>query len=174
MNGTKRITATALIVVSLAASCLAQDPPKKSWVWLTKQGVWGYGYQIDEGPNRGLWRIDPDTKRAPEDIVPSTDPYGFAAILNQHRAAAGLAPLVYDHDLSAWAAQNNVVQSEKGIGHHVTANCFQNCAWNTPDAASTADEWMHSRGHRANMLTSAATHFGIAYGPGPYWTMNAR
>jgi Cysteine-rich secretory protein family len=174
MNGTKRITATALIVVSLAASCLAQDQPKKSWVWLTKQGVWGYGYQIDEGPNRGLWRIDPETKRAPEEMVPTTDPYGFAAILNQYRAAAGLAPMVYDHELSAWAAQNNVVQSEKGIGHHITANCFQNCAWNTPDAASTAEEWMNSRGHRANMLTPAGSRFGIAYGPGPYWTMNAR
>ena len=92
MNGTKRITATALIVVSLAASCLAQDPPQKSWVWLTKQGVWGYGYQIDEGPNRGLWRIDPDSKRAPEDIVPSTDPYGFTAILNQHRAPPAWPP----------------------------------------------------------------------------------
>jgi hypothetical protein len=174
MNGAQRITATALIVVSLAGSCLAQDPPKKSWVWLTKQGVWGYGYQIDEGPNRGLWRIDPDSKRAPEELVPTADPYGFAAILNQYRAAAGLAPLAYDPDLSNWAAQNNIVQAEKGIGHHITANCFQNCAWNTPDAASTAEEWMNSRGHRANMLTSAATRFGIAYGPGPYWTMNAR
>ncbi len=96
MNGTKLITAAALIVVSLAGSCLAQDPPKKSWVWLTKQGVWGYGYQIDEGPNRGLWRIDPDSKRAPEELVPTADPYGFAAILNQYRAAAGLAPLAYD------------------------------------------------------------------------------
>jgi hypothetical protein len=173
MNGTKLITVATLIVVSLAATCLAQEPPKKTWVWLTKQGVWGYGYQIEEGPQQGLWRIDPDSKRAPEEVVPTTDPYGFAAILNQYRAAAGLAPLTYDHDLSAWAAQNNVAQNNRGIGHHVTANCYQNCAWNTPDAASTAEEWMNSRGHRANMLTPSATRFGIAYGPGPYWTMNA-
>jgi hypothetical protein len=174
MNGTARILATALIVFSLAATCLAQDPPKKAWVWLNSQGVWGYGYQIEEGPHKGLWRIDPETKRAPEEAVPTTDPYGFAAILNQYRAAAGLHPLIYDHDMSAWAAQNNAAQSERGIGHHVSANFFQNCAWNTPDAASTADEWMNSRGHRANMLSSSVTHFGIAFGPGPYWTMNAR
>jgi hypothetical protein len=174
MNGTARILATALIVFSLAASCLAQDPPKKAWVWLNSQGVWGYGYQIEEGPHKGLWRIDPETKRAPEEAVPTTDPYGFAAILNQYRAAAGLYPLNYDHDMSAWAAQNNAAQSERGIGHHISANFFQNCAWNTPDAASTAEEWMNSRGHRANMLSSSVTHFGIAFGPGPYWTMNAR
>lgn len=174
MNRTKLITVAALIVISLGATCLAQDPPQKAWVWLNSQGVWGYGYQIEEGPHQGLWRIDPDTKRAPEELVPTTDPYGFAAILNQYRAARGLAPLVYDHDLSAWAAQNNVAQANRGIGHHVTINCFQNCAWNTPDAASTAEEWMNSRGHRANMLESSATHFGIAFGPGPYWTMNAR
>ena len=174
MNGTKLITVAALIVISLGATCLAQDPPKKTWVWLNKQGVWGFGYQIEEGPQQGLWRIDPDSKIAPEDLVPTTDSYGFAAILNQHRAAHGLAPLTYDHDLSAWAAQNNVAQSSRGIGHHVTINCYQNCAWNTPDAASTAEEWMNSRGHRANMLEPSATRFGIAYGPGPYWTMNAK
>jgi hypothetical protein len=174
MNGTKLITVAALIVISLGATCLAQDPPKKTWVWLNKQGVWGFGYQIEEGPQQGLWRIDPDSKVAPEDLVPTTDPYGFAAILNQHRAAHGLAPLAYDHDLSGWAAQNNAAQSSRGIGHHITINCYQNCAWNTPDAASTAEEWMNSRGHRANMLEPSATRFGIAYGPGPYWTMNAK
>ena len=41
-------------------------------------------------------------------------------------------------------------------------------------AASVAQAWMESRGHRQNMLSSSVTHFGIAYGPGPYWTMNAR
>ncbi len=148
MNRTKLITLAALIVVSVGATCMAQDPPKKTWVWLTKQGVWGYGYQIEEGPHQGLWRIDPDTKRAPEDLVPVTDPYGFAAILNQYRASAGLHPLEYDHELSGWAAQNNVAQSNHGMGHHIAANFYQNCAWNTPDAASTAEEWMNSRGHR--------------------------
>jgi hypothetical protein len=169
MNRNKLITVATLIVISLGATCWAQDPPKKAWVWLNNQGVWGYGYQIEEGPHQGLWRIDPETKVAPEEIIPTTDPYGFAAILNQYRAARGLAPLVYDHELSAWAAQ-----AAHGIGHHVTINGFQNCAWNTTDAASTAEEWMNSRGHRKNMLEASATHFGIAYGPGPYWTMNAR
>ena len=60
-------------------------------------------------------------KRTPEELVPTTDPYGFAAILNAHRAAAGLSPVAYDHDLSAWAAQNNAEQSSRGLGHHGVA-----------------------------------------------------
>lgn len=173
MSKTARITTTALILLTMAASALAQDEPAKQWVWLTKQGVWGYGYQLQDGPHQGLWRIDPDSKRPPEDVAPAADPYGFAAVLNQYRASAGLPPVAYDPDLSAWAANNNSEQSQRGLGHHVNPNFFQNCMWNTTDAQSTAVEWMNSPGHRANMLSPNVTRFGIAYGPGPYWTMNA-
>jgi hypothetical protein len=163
---------STLTVLAPATPCPADDAPAKQWVWLARQGVWGYGYQIADGPHRGLWRIDPDSKRPPEDIAPA-DPYGFASWLNSYRASAGLPALTHDPDLSALAARNNQAQSSHGLGHHVHPNCVQNCAWNTPDAASTADEWMNSPAHRANMLSPHVTRFGIAYGPGPYWTMNA-
>ena len=174
MNNATRAIAASLILASTLGTSLAQEPAEKQWVWLEKQGVWGFGYQIQEGPHRGLWRIDQDSKRAPEEAVPTTDPYGFAGILNNYRATAGLAPLAYDHDLSAWAAQNNAEQANRGLGHHVNPNCYQNSAWNTPDAARTAEEWINSPPHRANLLVSNATRFGIAYGPGPYWTLNAQ
>jgi uncharacterized protein YkwD len=103
-----------------------------------------------------------------------SDPYGFAAILNQHRAAAGLQPVAYDPDLSSWASRNNAVQCRRGIGHHVNPCCFQNCGWNYADAPSVAQGWMNSPGHRENMLSPSITRFGIAMGPGPYWTLNAR
>ncbi|WP_422927834.1 CAP domain-containing protein [Singulisphaera sp. PoT] len=164
----------ALAATTLLASSTFADQnegPEKQWVWLEKQGVWGYGYQIKEGPHAGLWRVDPDSKRPPE--APA-DPYGFAAILNSYRASAGLAPLSYEPDLAGWAAQNNAEQANRGLGHHVNPNCLQNCAWNTPDANSVASAWMESPGHRANMLNPSASRFGIAFGPGPYWTMNAQ
>jgi Cysteine-rich secretory protein family len=169
-----RIGTVAVVLLALATSARAQDQPQKRWVWLTRQGVWGYGYQIQEGPYRGLWRIDPGSKVSPSDLLPAVDPYGFTSILNWYRASAGLAPLAYDYDLSLWAAQNNAEQASRGIGHHVIPNCCQNCAWNTPDAHSVAQAWMKSRGHRANMLDPSITHVGIAFGPGPYWTMNAK
>lgn len=109
----------------------------------------------------------------PAYVVPS-DPYGFAQILNAYRASAGLPPVAYDPNLSAWASRNNAVQCRRGIGHHVNPGCFQNCGWNYASAWDVARGWLHSPGHRDNMLQPSITRFGIAYGPGPYWTLNAR
>ncbi|MDG3003527.1 CAP domain-containing protein [Paludisphaera mucosa] len=102
------------------------------------------------------------------------DPYGFMSVLNRIRASAGLHPLAYDSDLSSWAHQNNAEQCRRGLGHHVNPSGIQNCAYNYTDADSTAAGWMNSPGHRRNLLSPSATHFGIAFGPGPYWTLNAR
>jgi hypothetical protein len=102
------------------------------------------------------------------------DPYGFAAILNHLRAAAGLHPVAYDPDLSSWASQNNAAQCRRGIGHHVNPCGVQNCGWNYASADAVAQGWMNSPGHRQNMLSPLISRFGIAFGPGPYWTLNAR
>lgn len=103
-----------------------------------------------------------------------SDPYGFSQILNAYRASAGLPPVAYDANLSAWASQNNAAQSRKGIGHYINPGCFQNCGWNYSSARAVANGWLQSPGHRDNMLQPGITRFGIAYGPGPYWTLNAR
>jgi uncharacterized protein YkwD len=102
------------------------------------------------------------------------DPYGFVSILNAYRASAGLPPVSSDENLSAWASHNNAAQCRKGIGHHINPNCFQNCGWNYASAWDVTQGWMNSPGHRRNMLSPWITRVGIAYGPGPYWTMNAR
>jgi uncharacterized protein YkwD len=103
-----------------------------------------------------------------------SDPYGFAAILNRIRASAGLHPLTYDPELTSWASHNNAVQCRRGIGHHVNPSCVQNCGWNYSDASSVAQGWMNSPGHRQNMLSPSVSRYGLAFGPGPYWTFNAR
>ncbi len=69
MKNWTRIIMAAAVLGTMAASSAAQEQPAKQWVWLASQGVWGYGYQIQEGPHRGLWRIDPDSKQAPENLV---------------------------------------------------------------------------------------------------------
>lgn len=108
------------------------------------------------------------------DCSGGADPYGFAAILNRIRASAGLHPLAYDPDLSSWASQNNAVQCRRGIGHHVNPCGVQNCGWNYSDANAVAQGWMDSPGHRQNLLSPSVSRFGLAFGPGPYWTFNAR
>jgi hypothetical protein len=102
------------------------------------------------------------------------DPYGFSGLLNNIRAAAGLNPLAYDPELSSWAQQNNVVQTRRGLGHHIFNCSVQNCGWNFSDAAGAIRGWLNSPGHRRNLLAPGVTRYGIAYGPGPYWTFNAR
>lgn len=113
---------------------------------------------------------EPDT----EAIDPATygDPYGFNAIINNYRASAGLPPVSYDPNLSAWASQNNAAQCSMGLGHHVLQGFFQNCGYNQASVLDIAHSWMASPGHAQNMLTPSASRFGIAYGPGPYWTLN--
>src|SRR5947209_3608859 len=109
MSTLTRIMKVALIlsaaaVLGAAAEVPATAPelelelePARQWVWLESQGVWGYGYQIQAGAERGLWRIDPGSKRAP---LPA-DPYGFADVLNRTRMSMGLPPAVYDPELSS-------------------------------------------------------------------------
>lgn len=102
------------------------------------------------------------------------DPYGFIGVLNRIRASAGLGPVSYDSNLSSWARRNNAAQCVMGLGHHVNPSGVQNCAWNYSNADEAAAGWMNSPGHRENMLSPSITRVGIAFGPGPYWTLNAR
>ncbi|MGZ3488645.1 MAG: CAP domain-containing protein, partial [Isosphaeraceae bacterium] len=46
--------------------------------------------------------------------------------------------------------------------------------WNYADASAVAQGWMNSPGHRQNLLSPLISRFGIAFGPGPYRTLNAR
>jgi uncharacterized protein YkwD len=115
---------------------------------------------------------EPESEPTPEPESAYGDPYGFAGILNSYRASAGLPPVSYDPNLSAWASQNNAAQCSQGLGHHIMSNFFQNCGWNQSSVWDIARSWMNSPGHAQNMLSPSATRFGIAYGPGPYWTMN--
>lgn len=125
--------------------------------------------------DRQLPMPEPERNPArPQRPVASVDPYGFGSILNNYRASAGLPPVAYDVELSAWASQNNLAQNSYGLGHHVNPGCLQNSGWNYADASSVAVGWINSPAHRDTLLSGAITRFGIAYGPGPYWTLNAR
>jgi hypothetical protein len=42
-----------------AGQTTAAAAPAKQWVWLTQEGVYGYGYQRADG----YWEIDPDSRR---------------------------------------------------------------------------------------------------------------
>lgn len=75
------------------------------------------------------------------------DPTGFVAMLNQARAARGLAPVAYDATAAATAAQNNAAQAAYGLGHHVVGPYGQVAAVGMADARAALDAWCGSPAH---------------------------
>jgi hypothetical protein len=51
--------ASAAPATPAAPAVVPENPPAKRWVWLQKQGLFGFGYQRTDG----LWVIDPASKR---------------------------------------------------------------------------------------------------------------
>ncbi|MFG3286908.1 sigma-70 family RNA polymerase sigma factor [Streptomyces sp. NPDC048111] len=113
-------------------------------------------------------------------------------LVNSERAKAGCSALttnaqLYDAALKHsenMAAQNffdHTDPSGNGPGERITAAGYR---WNTygeniargqADAAAVMDSWMHSPGHRANILNCAFKEIGIGvhYGSGgPWWTQD--
>ncbi len=99
------------------------------------------------------------------------DPYGFLAWLNSCRAAAGLAAVVHDANLAAWAAANNARQAVWGLGHHLMGPARrQNAGWGS--AAVVWPAWAAHGPHAAALFDPGITVVGIAW-DGSYWTFSA-
>jgi len=139
----------------------------KGWVWLTKQGLFGWGSQIQSGDYKGMWRVERKVKPAPRPQVPS-----FVSWLNSIRARAGLRPVGWDQNLANWASRNSAACQGRGLGHFVMGPARrQNAAMGSP--ATIGGQWMNSPPHRAAMLDPSVTAIGLA-GIGSYWTLNFR
>lgn len=109
---------------------------------------------------------------------PSTEEKFLYDAANRERAAAGLKPLLWDDALATAARRHaEVMASQNLLLHqclgeppldqrmtHAGAK-FSMIAENIavgPDVASIHDDWMHSPGHRQNILNANVTAVGIA------------
>ncbi|MBM6905029.1 S-layer homology domain-containing protein [Collinsella tanakaei] len=106
--------------------------------------------------------------------IPGTDLYDEAFevldIVNQHRTAEGLRPLTMDAELLAVAMQR---AAETVVSYsHTRPNgtvCFtasskmfgENIATGQWTAAEVMDDWMHSTGHRENIMNSSYASIGV-------------
>lgn len=125
----------------------------------------------------------------PATAAPATD---AVSIANEHRAAAGLPPLVEDpalvdaarsHSLDQAAMQSMTHTGSNGsnAGDRIASAGFAASTWGENVAAgygsttAVMDGWMSSHGHRENILGTAFTAIGVASaraGDGTlYWTM---
>ena len=129
----------------------------------------------------------PDTPETPEE-APEVTPevqdqayvYGLriTELVNEHRAAAGLAPVTYSAKLSE-AAQVRAVEIEKSFSHtrpdgRYFSTVFaehgityrysgENIAWGQKSPEEVVTAWMNSAGHRANILDAKFTELGVGY-----------
>ncbi|MCT9092757.1 CAP domain-containing protein, partial [Streptomyces sp. ASQP_92] len=137
----------------------------------------------------------PSTRRAtPRPAAPGVpaDVQQVLDLVNSERSKAGCSALttnskLYDAALKHsenMAAQNffdHTDPSGAGPGERITAAGYkwstygENIARGQADAAAVMDSWMHSSGHRANILNCAFKEIGIGVhhgSGGPWWTQD--
>jgi hypothetical protein len=150
---------------------------KVETIWLRKQGCWGEGRKILNGPHAGLYRI---TRKW------AGDPWGFIGLVNWYRVnyfrdAWGhpLPPVMYDSNLSRWAALNNGPQlSAKYSGHHVNPNVWQIAYffYGQRTARDAVVGFLNSPAHAAVIADPNIRRMGVSAGTDGVnmaWTANA-
>ena len=126
-----------------------------------------------------------DTATAAEDATEAQ----VMALVNAHRAAAGLSALKTSPSLAraaAWKSEDRSTSIGAGLSHTDSlgrspatraGQCGypswvgENVAYGYPTPASVVEAWMGSAGHRANILKSSYAVAGVGYSAGA-WTMD--
>lgn len=132
----------------------------------------GVGRCQERSPNR------PPDATAPASSHPSADEKFLLEAVNRERAAEGLQPLRWDSALAEAARRHAEVMASQDLLLHQCLNeppldqraaaagaKFAVIAENIavgPNAAKIHDGWMHSPGHRQNILNADITSVGIA------------
>jgi uncharacterized protein YkwD len=90
--------------------------------------------------------------------------------LNQERAARGVGPVAWDSNLAGYASNWSADMSAHGFRHSNIGSLLgpynfvgENIAMGSRGVTAGAlhNAWMHSDGHRSNMLNAGFTHVGI-------------
>jgi uncharacterized protein YkwD len=110
------------------------------------------------------------------------------ALVNVQRAAAGCGTLAADPALAAVARAHSADMRDRSFFDHVDPDGLdpfdraaragvvahaENIAHGQPDPAAVMQAWMHSAGHRANILDCDLTRLGVGVAQGaggPWWT----
>jgi uncharacterized protein YkwD len=134
------------------------------------------------GPNH----VEVSGRRVADVPEPDRPATGFESAvvqeMNRQRAAFGLAPLRINSRLEAAADDRITDMFDKHYFSHTSPDGIQpwnwveqhgydyrevgeNLAVGYPSAESVVDGWMHSPGHRANVLSSKFDEVGVAVAP---------
>ncbi len=113
------------------------------------------------------------------------------ALVNQERAKAGCGPVAASEPLDALAGAFSDDMARRGFFAHTDPDGKspwdraakrgvknlggENIARGQADAKAVMDTWMHSPGHKANILNCDYKKLGVGvhFGPGgPWWTQD--
>ncbi|MFE1404445.1 CAP domain-containing protein [Streptomyces sp. NPDC058770] len=129
--------------------------------------------------------------RRPKAASPATDPAraGVLALVNEERAKAGCSPVTTSASLTSLAQDLSEDMAARGFFDHtdpdgrspwdrasdagVRGLAAENIARGQADARAVMDAWLHSEGHRRNILNCDYRTLGVGVhrGPGgPWWT----
>ncbi|MBE5929726.1 MAG: CAP domain-containing protein [Lachnospiraceae bacterium] len=136
-----------------------------------------------EAPEENVPEQPGTPEEAPE-VTPEVQDQAYAyglritELVNEHRAAAGLAPVTYSAKISK-AAQVRAVEIEQSFSHtrpdgRYFSTVFaehgityrysgENIAWGQKSPEEVVTAWMNSAGHRANILNAKFTELGVGY-----------
>ena len=144
---------------------------------------------VPEQPGTPDWNVPnlPSVPELPEEtpeVTPDVQDQAYAyglritELVNEHRAAAGLAPVTYSAKISK-AAQVRAVEIEQSFSHtrpdgRYFSSVFaeygisyrysgENIAWGQKSPEEVVSAWMNSAGHRANILNAKFTELGVGY-----------
>ncbi|MET9416634.1 sigma-70 family RNA polymerase sigma factor [Streptomyces klenkii] len=137
-------------------------------------------------------KTEAPAKRAPKAANPGGGSLGqqVTALVNAERAKAGCSPLTenstldaaaqgHSDDMAARGFFNHTNPDGKGPGDRITAAGYQwstygeNIAYGQQSPSSVMDSWMHSDGHRKNILNCSFKEIGVGVNNapgGPRWT----
>lgn len=95
-------------------------------------------------------------------IAPIGNPYEMRviALTNAERVKRGLRPLEPRREMMAFARNWSAVMAA-GRMHHSKGPYGENVAKGYSSAEETVKAWMHSSGHRRNILSSRYTQIGV-------------
>ena len=108
-------------------------------------------------------------------------------MVNVEREKVGAAPLTVNYSLmeAAWVHNEHMVEigrichsgcGDGDPGTRIAATGYRYTTWGEnvavsyPNAAAVMDAWMHSSGHRANILNRRFVDIGVAHSSNNYWT----
>ncbi|MEV5597656.1 CAP domain-containing protein [Streptomyces sp. NPDC052496] len=155
----------------------------------------GAGRDRTQRPDRTPTTPAPPKRTPSASAAPGTTPSDaesqVVTLVNQERAKAGCSPVTADRELGALARNFSADMARRGFFDHtdpdgrspwdraeeagIATMGGENIARGQADARAVMDTWMHSSGHRANILNCEYKTLGVGahFGPGgPWWTQD--